>query len=163
VSALDTSSLTWTARTPMPTARSFPGTVTAPDDRIYAIGGYDSLPASLASVEVYTPERDRWTTAAPITTPRGASATTIGPDGRIYIAGGWDNTNPLSSVEVYGPTLAVGSQLAPGSAATVTAANFATNAPIAISIDDQPIASGVTDGAGAASIQFVVPVLVPGN
>ncbi|HEY2706005.1 MAG TPA: kelch repeat-containing protein [Candidatus Dormibacteraeota bacterium] len=90
----------WTARAPMPTARSWLGVTAASDGRIYAIGGLNGRP--LDTVEAYDPHTDRWSTVPPLATARWGVATATTPDGRIFAIGGMSD-RPLDSVEVYTP------------------------------------------------------------
>ena len=67
--------------------------VTAPDGRVYVLGGsaYDESSrswAALRAVEVYTPATNRWASAPPMPVRRTAFAAVLGSDGRIYVIGG---------------------------------------------------------------------------
>jgi non-specific serine/threonine protein kinase len=90
----------WTARAPMPTARSWLGVTAASDGRIYAVGGLNGRP--LDTVEAYDPRADRWSTVPHLETARWGVATATTPDGRIFAIGGMSD-RPLDSVEVYTP------------------------------------------------------------
>lgn len=92
VEAYDPATDTWTARAPMPTARSSFGAATL-NGVIYAVGGADWREALglglswISATEAYDPATDSWTTRAPIPTPRfwlGAAVL----DGALYVAGG---------------------------------------------------------------------------
>ena len=99
VEAYDTTTDTWTSKTPMPTRKSFLATC-AVDGLIYAIGG--GAPG-IADVEVYEPATDTWTRKASMPTPRyGLDAVVV--CGKIYAIGGWYFSlgGPIySTVEVY--------------------------------------------------------------
>ena len=100
VAVLHRSGPGWTARSPMPTARSWLGVTAAADGRIYAVGGLNGRP--LATVEAYDPRSDRWSEMPPLETARWGLATATTPDGRIFAIGGMAD-RPLDSVEAYTP------------------------------------------------------------
>jgi kelch-like protein 17 (actinfilin)/kelch-like protein 20 len=162
VDALDTQTLTWTSRAALPTARFYVGAVSAPDGRIYAIGG-NSGP-TINTVDAYTPSADRWTAAASLTQARAAFGGSIAADGRIYAIGGASPTGTaLGSVEVYGPVLTLDRYAATaGTTVAVAAANFAANAPIGVTFDGTLIAAATTSATGNAVLSFVVPALAAG-
>ncbi|MGI8425111.1 MAG: Kelch repeat-containing protein, partial [Actinomycetota bacterium] len=94
---------TWTKVAPMRQARYGAAAATAPDGRLYVIGGYTEVSFSnwTPSVEAYDPRTNTWQEVAPLPPGKsersalgpynrrdsGATATT-GPDGRIYVVGG---------------------------------------------------------------------------
>jgi hypothetical protein len=162
VDALDTQSLTWTSRAPIQTARFFVAAVSAPDGRIYAIGGNDT--STINTVDAYTPSADRWTAAASLAQARSAIGASVAMDGRIYAIGGESPTgSPLGSVEIYGPVLTLDRYAATaGTTVAVTATNFAANALIGVSFDGASIAVTTTDAMGSANLSFVVPALPAG-
>lgn len=90
---------TWTARTPMPTARSGLGVAAAPNGKLYAIGGNGSG-GHLATVEEYDPETDSWTARAPMPTARYELGVVAAPNGKIYAIGG---VGGEATVEEYDP------------------------------------------------------------
>ena len=103
----------WTTGAPMPTPRYDPAMATAPDGRIYVIGGFGDAIYNISNVvEVYSPVTRAWTTAAPIPEPRrGLADAVTGSDGLIYLIGGcevvikpsgWDCAN-TRRVDVYSP------------------------------------------------------------
>jgi len=95
----------WWYRTPMPTARSYPGAAVV-DGMIYVISGHNGLGCCdlTAVVEAYDPATDTWTTKAPLPFPREQFATAV-HNGIIYVFGGWTpGWAPfLASVEAYDP------------------------------------------------------------
>jgi N-acetylneuraminic acid mutarotase len=91
----------WTRLAPMPTARAELAAVTAPDGRIYAIGGATypdphnttfGPPKPLGTVEIYDPRTNRWSTGPSLRVPRWGLGAALGPDGKIYAIGGSSGT-----------------------------------------------------------------------
>jgi N-acetylneuraminic acid mutarotase len=87
--AFDVAAGTWSARAPLPTARS--GVAAAAlDGRLLVLGGEgnDASPLGVfEEVEAYDPERDAWATLAPMPTPRhGIGAARVGD--RVHVPGG---------------------------------------------------------------------------
>jgi hypothetical protein len=162
VDALDTQTLTWTSRAALPTARQDVAAVSAPDGRIYAIGGDD--PSAIATVDAYTPSANRWTAAASLAQPRFQFGASVAADGRIYaIGGGASASTVLASVEIYGPVLKLDRYTATaGTTVAVTATNFAPSAPIGVTFDGALIAVAATDTTGSVALSFVVPALATG-
>lgn len=102
----DTSSAgcTTKALAPMPTPRSLHGGALGPDNRIYAIGGWDGLTNVYSGVETYDPIVNAWTTESSLSAARFGLGAVTGADGRIYAIGGCSgitDCNALSSVEAY--------------------------------------------------------------
>ena len=92
---------TWTTKAPMSTARAY-HQVAVVDDKIYAIGGYNSS-GYLNSVEEYDPATNKWITKASMLTARAENQVAL-VDGKIYATGGYTTTgSPLKSVEEYDP------------------------------------------------------------
>ena len=88
VSASDLVEDTWNTKTPMRYNRSQFGVV-AVDDRIYAIGGYDSSNWRYSDVnERYDSKTDSWTILTPMPTPRAGLAIAE-YQGKIYCIGGY--------------------------------------------------------------------------
>ena len=74
------------------TGRAAHGAVTAPDGRIWAIGGEGSGGTHLDSVEIYDPCNPAlgWIPGPSITGPNSNNdSASLGADGNIYVAGGW--------------------------------------------------------------------------
>ncbi len=96
---------TWASRAPMPTARIGLALVTAPNGRLYAIGGYSTAAnTALSHVEEYDPTTNQWTRRADMPTPRTRFGATLGSDGRIYAVGGdFGGFAPQATLEVYDP------------------------------------------------------------
>ena len=125
VEAYDPATDTWTNLAPLPAPRAGKlSAVTAPDGRIYAIGGINGVTTvttvdyalggtvgsvgfpgtqELTAVEAYDPSPDTWSPVAPLATPRGALAAAVGRAGTIFAIGGFDGTSALNSVEVFTP------------------------------------------------------------
>jgi hypothetical protein len=146
---------------PTTTGRYGSPAVSAPDGRIYTFGG--DTP-SIASAEAYSIAGNRWFALPSLATPRGFSGGAVGPDGRVYAVGGHNVAVPLASVEAYGPTIALSpTTAAPGAMVTVSGANFAASARIAVMFGTTPVAIAVTDATGAASLTFTVPAATSGK
>jgi hypothetical protein len=78
--------------------------------------------------------------------------------GGTTVAGG-----ELASVEVYGPVLAFNLVAGmPGATISVSATNFAPDAPLALIFNGTSIATAATDALGQAALTFTVPSLAPG-
>ena len=71
--------------------------VIGPDERIYAIGGFNGK-KSLSSVERYDPYTGHWETIASLKTPRRSLCAVATPDG-IYAIGGHNAGQGISSIE----------------------------------------------------------------
>ncbi len=92
---------TWTTKAPMSTARAYHH-VAVVDEKIYAIGGYNSS-GYLNSVEEYDPATNKWITKVSMLTARAENQVAL-VDGKIYATGGYTTTgSPLKSVEEYDP------------------------------------------------------------
>ena len=111
VEEYDPATNTWTLRAPMPTARYALGLATAPNGKLYAVGGADQIPpffveVFVAAVEEYDPAANSWASAlAPSKInypPRHAAAVTAA-NGRIYVFGGDDKTTNYKTTFEYTP------------------------------------------------------------
>lgn len=95
----------WTARTPMPTARSNVSSAVL-DDRIVVVGGLTGRPneegSPSALVEAYDPNTDRWTTLAPMPCPR-VRAGMVAAGGRLIAIGGRRDELDTPSIAAYDP------------------------------------------------------------
>src|SRR6266542_1410163 len=81
----------WTTAAPLALARDWLAAATAPDGRLYAIGGNGEGPGSeqaFGEVEIYAPADDKWTAGPPLPTPRYGLGAVTGADGNIYVIGG---------------------------------------------------------------------------
>src|SRR5439155_25911125 len=77
----------WSALPSLQLGRSDLSAVTAPDGRVYAIGGYTPSMGH-NEVEAYRPGSAGWISVSDMNLGRDANASAIGPDGRIYAFGG---------------------------------------------------------------------------
>lgn len=93
VEAYNTSTNSWSTRTPMATARTSP-TAAAVNGTLYVIGG-----DGVGSVEAYNPNTDTWTSRASMP-GGGGSFRTVALNGLIYAVGG----SPVTT-KVYNPAL----------------------------------------------------------
>src|SRR6266540_4996364 len=94
---------TWVGRASLPTARAWFGAATAPNGKIYAIGGWDGV--ALGTVEEYNPATNSWATKTSMPTPRWNLGVTLGSNGKIYAIGGQIQGFPYTNaVEEYDPT-----------------------------------------------------------
>lgn len=91
---------TWSPKASMPTARTNPAVVAAPNGKIYAIGGSSSITTvvPLSTVEEYDPDTDTWTTVANgLNTARSRAAAVV-MNGNIYVVGGSTADNVYTDV-----------------------------------------------------------------
>jgi len=108
----------WLAARPMPAVRQWPGATAGPcrlatsRTCIYVIGGLDVRGNAVTSVMIYDPSTAAWSLVAPLPSPRfytgAATAPCRGAVQRncIYaIAGSNANSVPVSSAEMYDPSL----------------------------------------------------------
>ena len=105
VDEYDPTTETWNTRTSMPTGRWGLGVATAPDGKIYAMGGGGGECGSviLDTVEVYDPINDSWETRTSMPTPRMDLSLATATNGKIYAMGGRDFNNSFATVEEYDP------------------------------------------------------------
>jgi adhesin/invasin len=148
-------SSSWSAGTPMLTARNELTTVVGPDGRIYAIGGNTSPTGSapLSTVEAYDPAEDAWFTTVGLTTARRSHGAVVAPSGQIVVFGGAPEASSPAT-EFYGP--AVSSSAVVGSFATLAGSNFAALADVTV-VD---VASGSTVGTATTSATGTVTVSI---
>jgi N-acetylneuraminic acid mutarotase len=102
----------WTGAAAMPIGVDLLGAATAPDGRIFAIGGLGAT-GTTNRVNVYDPASNTWSAAQPMPTSRYGLAAVAGPDGRIYAIGGIGGGRPLNTMEVYDPASNTWSTAAP--------------------------------------------------
>lgn len=101
----------WAAKTDMPTARCSLAVATAPNGKIYAVGGTSASgnPVAFDVTEEYDPANNSWSTKAPMPTARFGLTLVAAGNGKLYAIGGNDLTgaNPggglLTTVEEYDP------------------------------------------------------------
>ena len=103
--------VTWSAKAPMPTARTWISAA-AYGGSVYVFGGLSST-TKLATVERYNPGTNTWDSRTPMPTARYAtSAVTL--NGKIYVIGGVNASNQIQNiVEVYDPVNDTWSTAAP--------------------------------------------------
>ena len=85
------STITWTTRASMPTARWTPGVMTGNNGKLYAIGGWNGR--AFATVEEYDPATDSWRARTSMLTSRTDHAVAAASNGKIYAFSG-DNGSP---------------------------------------------------------------------
>src|SRR2546428_536185 len=94
----------WTAKSPMPTARSQLSAVAA-GGYIFVMGGIGTQQVALATNERYDPSNDQWTARTGIPSGGRADFGAATLNGKVYIAGGVDAIgNCLSSMEEFDVT-----------------------------------------------------------
>jgi len=93
---------TWSLGTPLPSPRHQPSAVTAPDGKIYVMGGFDGH-AEFNCVDVYSPQTDSWQAATPMPTARRCLASALASNGKIYAIGGLNGASSLPTVEAFTP------------------------------------------------------------
>jgi hypothetical protein len=133
--------------------------ISAPDGRLYAIGGQAVTNVPLADVQAWSPATG-WQAVPALRTARNAHAAAVGPDDRIWVAGGTDtNGVRLASVEVYGPVAAVQpSPGRPGQRAAIVGENFAAGATVELG-DGCEGTTATTDERG----NFVMRITLPSD
>ncbi|MCS6825234.1 MAG: hypothetical protein NZ553_01335, partial [Caldilinea sp.] len=73
------------------------------DGELLVVGGESGTGAALASVEIYSPTRDRWRQVQPLTEPRTGHTATLLPDGRVLVVGGRGAAGALATIEIFDP------------------------------------------------------------
>jgi len=124
---------TWTAKTPMPTARRGAACGVL-NEELYVISGSltDYADSVKNIVEIYNPQTNSWRTEVPIPTPRFSSGAATVAD-TVYVVGGLDVDNrPLGRNEAFSPFLAVGIDIKPGDAANTINLKSTGVLPVAI-------------------------------
>ena len=105
---------TWTATSPMHTARILDTATVLRDGRVLVVGGADNSVGggALATAELYDPNNGIWTTTGAISKARVGHTATLLPDGTVLVAGGWDGSGEggalvgpphFASAELYDP------------------------------------------------------------
>jgi len=94
----------WTFVAPLPVPTMAHKAVTAPDGKIWVLGGFRDLmfTAPINEVHIYDPVADAWSPGPSMLTPRGLHGAVVDPEGRIYAIGG-AYTN--GEVEVFDPAV----------------------------------------------------------
>lgn len=94
----------WRTRAPMPTARRGLAVASAPNGKIYAVGGYTGQLETVNTVEEYDPASDTWQSRASMPTARAFLGLAASPNGKLYAIGGWSGGSTyLATVEEYDP------------------------------------------------------------
>jgi hypothetical protein len=97
----DVASDSWSERRPMPGPRGI-GQAVAVGDLIYLLGGCRDFGAGLASVDVYSPERDSWWAVSAMQTGNHDFGAGVWRDRFIYVVGGGNwRAEPTNSVLVF--------------------------------------------------------------
>jgi hypothetical protein len=162
--AFDPAANTWSALPPMLHTRSDLAAVTAPDGRIYAIGGFAGT-VGLFFVEAMSPGAG-WVDVDPVAFDRDSCAAALAPDGRIILVGG--RSPPIGDgrveVEAYGPRVQLGAPTAgAGDVVSIAGSNFAPNATVRIYFDGLPVELSATDAIGTLTSTTVqLPMTTPG-
>jgi len=165
VEAYDVATNSWSTKSALPASDFFLAAVSAPDGRIYALGGF------AGTINAYSPTTNRWAPIVSFSDNRVGVGAAVAPDGHIWAIGG--TTNPEgpgeTTVELYGPDVTANPQTgAPGTSVAVSGSNFAANATVSVSFGsatNTPLGTGTTDAAGAltAPITVTIPSLAAGN
>lgn len=97
---------TWSATSPLTTARLEHAMETLADGRLIVAGGFSGS-ATLTSTEIYNPSTETWAATGAMSVGRGYTSLTRLPDGRVLISGGrlLSPSTFLSSAEIYNPAL----------------------------------------------------------
>jgi formylglycine-generating enzyme required for sulfatase activity/N-acetylneuraminic acid mutarotase len=103
VQKYDPSADAWTTEAGMPTPRRGAAAATV-NNKIYVIGGQNSSYTVIPTVEQYNPTSNTWATKTSMPSARAYAGAAV-VNGKLYIIGGSDNTNLLTPVEVYDPSL----------------------------------------------------------
>jgi hypothetical protein len=98
--AAETSS-SWTALSPMPTARGGAG-VAEVNGKIYVIGGLNGNNQPLSTIEEYDPQTNGWTSKQPMPTARSGFAIAVYQN-KIYCIGGTVGNGFVGNTEVFDP------------------------------------------------------------
>jgi hypothetical protein len=96
----------WTAKAPMPTARSQLG-VAVVNGKIYAIGGINSSFGIVGINERYDPESNAWDALAPMPTPRAQFGIAVFQN-KIYVIGGVVGISPYFQNDAMGISVMTG-------------------------------------------------------
>jgi hypothetical protein len=145
---------------PMPTPRQHLAAVTAPDGRIYVVGGRVGS-SDTASVEVYNPALGVWSTVANLSVPREGLALAVMSSGNLVALGGRSQGSLTAArkMEIYGPRLRV---VQGGVTAAVGGDNFAPNAVVQVYVDSMngpPAGTSLTNSKGEMNVP--VTLIVP--
>lgn len=103
VEEYDPATDTWSRKSDIPIGRWQLGATSAPNGKIYLIGGGTFRSSSENLVQEYDPFTDTWSQKASMNIPRRLFGLATGSDGKIYVYGGLNGSTILSSVESYDP------------------------------------------------------------
>lgn len=95
---------TWILKSTLPTPRGCEDVVTAPNGKIYVIGGhldYTGGNAEVSVVEIYDPSSNTWDVGFSMPTPKSIFSLSLNSQGNIYAIGGLLGGSPLNTVEEY--------------------------------------------------------------
>ena len=73
--------------------------------KVMIVGGMDVQGHALATAALYDPATERWTDTDPLKKERFYHTATLQSDGKVLVDGGHDGRNPVSSQELYDPTI----------------------------------------------------------
>src|SRR5579864_1941376 len=96
----------WSTVNSQVAGRAFLAAATAPDGRVYIIGGSNVglHPNQVSTAEVFDPVTGQTSPLPPLPQPRDGLAAAVGKDGRVYVFGGADvNRTPVAEVDSYDP------------------------------------------------------------
>ena len=100
---------TWVTKAPMPTPRQDLGLATAPNGKLYAVGGFNAsgvYTGFLGQVEEYDPASNTWAVPPPLsqlTPARSALGLATGANGRLYAIGGRSGGTFFDTTVEYDP------------------------------------------------------------
>jgi Bacterial Ig-like domain (group 3)/Kelch motif len=149
VEVFDPSTNTWSAKTPMPSARAGLAAVFV-NGKIYAIGGRDQDTYGAGTLqnanEAYDIGTDTWATKASMPTPLSDIYATVAFNGKIYVFGGATGQSGVSNlVQIYDPVA--------DSWTTGTPMPTARGAAMAAVIDGRiAVFGGVSDAVGSCNV-----------
>jgi hypothetical protein len=95
---------TWETVTPMSVTREYPGLAIMPDGKVLAVTGHPLGGKSLASAELYDPQRNTWIPTGSLNVPRnGVDPGGLVPlvNGKFLIAGGGTENRSVHEAELY--------------------------------------------------------------
>ncbi len=98
----------WSATSPLSTARAFPAATLLPNGKVLVAGGENSSSGTaFASAELYDPSSGSWSaTGSSMSTARAFPTATLLPNGKVLVAGGFNGSTctAFASAELYDPS-----------------------------------------------------------